>query len=255
MVKKILKYSINLLGYDIEKKRSISEPGYRGEYSYEKISPLASLAPWHNDKDFTQIFNIIKNGKTLVDIYRCYELWTLIEEVQKIPEKGGFIEIGVWRGGTTALIAKKLKLLGSTEKVYSADTFHGVVKADSRHDFAYKGGEHADTSKEAAMSLFSNLELMNIEILQGIFPDETGHLIPSGTRFKFCHIDVDVYQSAKDIVNWIWDKLLPGGVIVYDDYGFHGCSGITKFVHEESRKKDRIIIQNLNGHAICIKRA
>jgi len=254
MIKKILRSSFNLLGYDIERKRTVIEPGYRGEYNYEKVSPLATLALWRNDKDFMQIFELIKDGKTLVDIYRCYELWTLTEEVQKLPEKGDFIEIGVWRGGTSALIAKKLKLLGSVEKVYSADTFQGVVKADSKHDFAYKGGEHADTSKEAVQSLFREMGLTNIEILQGIFPDDTGHLIPSGTRFKFCHIDVDVYQSAKDIVNWIWDKLIPGGIIVYDDYGFHGCSGIAKFVQEERSKKDRIILQNLNGHAICIKR-
>ena len=72
-------------------------------------------------------------------------------------------------------------------------------------------------------------------------------------QFRFCHIDVDVYQSAKDIVDWIWDKMVPGGITVYDDYGFMGCDGITRFVEEQSTYKDRVTIHNLNGHAIVIK--
>jgi O-methyltransferase len=69
----------------------------------------------------------------------------------------------------------------------------------------------------------------------------------------FCHIDVDVYQSAKDIVDWIWDKLVVGGIIVFDDYGFPTCTGVTKYVNEQDGKPDRLIIYNINGHAIMIK--
>jgi O-methyltransferase len=44
-----------------------------------------------------------------------------------------------------------------------------------------------------------------------------------------------------------------GGIIVFDDYGFSGCGGITKYVNEERNKNDRLIIHNLNGHGIIIK--
>ena len=43
-------------------------------------------------------------------------------------------------------------------------------------------------------------------------------------RFRFCDIDVDVFQSAKDILDWIWPRMVIGGVVVYDDYGFKGCA-------------------------------
>ncbi len=59
---------------------------------------------------------------------------------------------------------------------------------------------------------------------------------------------------AKHIIGWIWEKLLPGGIIVYDDYGFESCPGITKHVEEQILLEDRIILHNLNGHAIIIKR-
>jgi O-methyltransferase len=82
---------------------------------------------------------------------------------------------------------------------------------------------------------------------------DTSHLVPEGSRFGYCHIDVDVYNSASDVVDWIWEKLIPGGVIVFDDYGFHTCTGITQFVNEQKQKNDRLVIHNLNGHAIMIK--
>ena len=41
--------------------------------------------------------------------------------------------------------------------------------------------------------------------------------------------------------------------MVYDDYGFYGCDGITKYVEEQMMRKDRLVIHNLNGHAIILK--
>ncbi len=82
--------------------------------------------------------------------------------------------------------------------------------------------------------------------------DDTGYLVED-FRFRFCHIDVDIYQSAKDITEWIWDKMVVNGIIVYDDCGFSQCKGITDLVEEQMNYDDRIVIYNLNGHAIVIK--
>ena len=148
-------------------------------------------------------------------------------------------------------MARKCQLLGIDADVYLCDTFRGVVKAGP-DDGAYTGGEHSDTGKEIVVELCNALKLDRVRILEGIFPDDTGHEVNS-CQFRFCHIDVDVYESARDIVDWIWPRLVPGGLIVYDDYGFHDCTGITRFVNEERAKTDRFVIHNLNGHAIVIK--
>ena len=157
----------------------------------------------------------------------------------------------MWRGGTGALIARQCQLAGIEDQVYLCDTFKGVVKASSR-DAAYVGGEHADTNQAAVLELIDALKLGRVRILEGVFPDQTGHLV-NDRQFRFCHVDVDVYDSAKDILKWVWPRLVPGGIIVYDDYGFHSCVGITRFVNEERVHGDRLVIHNLNGHAIVIK--
>jgi O-methyltransferase len=240
--KKVIKYIFELAGYQIS-----LIPNYPN--GYEKITPIATYAPWQLDDNFKHIYDIIKYN-TMVDIYRCYELWQLVS--QSITLGGSLLEVGVWRGGTGGLIAKRVELSGKENKVYLADTFEGVVKTGEKDQY-YKGGEHADTSQEIVNELLADkLQLTNFKILKGIFPDDTSHLVDN-EEFCFCHIDVDVYNSAKDIVNWIWPKLIKGGIIVFDDYGFITCDGLTTFVNEEYMKKDRIIIYNINGHAILIK--
>ncbi len=48
---------------------------------------------------------------------------------------------------------------------------------------------------------------------------------------------------------------LVGAIVIYDDYGYANCAGITRHVEEQRGKQDRIILHNLNGHAIIIKLA
>jgi O-methyltransferase len=222
--------------------RNVAKP----EYKYSKISPTACYAPWLSDEVFMQTYDKVKRN-TLVDIYRCFELWELAKQAINVP--GDFLEVGVWRGGTASLIAKACQ--NSGKKVYLADTFLGVVKASSA-DGWYKGGEHADTTPRIVEELLGSVGLNNFKLLTGIFPDDTAHLIHG--NLAFIHIDVDVYKSAKDIFDWAFPKLSPGGIVVVDDYGFDRCPGITKFCNELKTETSIIFFHNLNGHGIIVKR-
>jgi O-methyltransferase len=220
-----------------------------GAAEYELVIPRATYAPWNLDREFLSVYQLIQRN-TIVDIYRCWELWTLVGQAAKL--RGGILEVGVWRGGTGALMAKRALSKGIKDRVYLCDTFEGVVKAGSQ-DPHYKGGEHSDTSQDVVEGLLRTLHITNVRILPGVFPDETAHLIEPGAQFSLCHLDVDVYQSAKDVITWIWDRMVPGGIVVYDDYGFRECQGLTKYVDEQASESDRLVLHNLNGHAVVVK--
>jgi O-methyltransferase len=241
MITQNIRTLIHTLGYDVRKHRRYPD-------GYETVYPSATYAPWRSDASFRRIYQAIKSH-SLVDEYRCFELWTLVRETAKV--EGALIEVGVWRGGTGALIAERARLCGIDSPVYLCDTFHGVVKA-STHDSSYRGGEHADTSRRTVEKLLAGLNVSNATILEGIFPDDTAALIAEN-RFRFCHIDVDVYRSARDIADWIWDRMPVGGIVVYDDFGFRGCPGIRTHIEEQIDRPDRVIFQNLNGHAVVVK--
>jgi len=216
-------------------------------FLHRRIFPGATLSPWLNDSEFLSLYMKIRNN-TLVDLYRCYELWSLAK--QSITIEGDIIEVGVWRGGTGALLSSAIKGI-SNKKVFLADTFSGVVKAGAM-DTKYKGGEHSDTSQSIVNDLLKSLSINNVEILKGIFPDETQHAIKGPVSLLHC--DVDVYSSAKDIVEWCLPRLSVGGIIIFDDYGFSGCEGVTAFCEElKLKNEDFRFIHNLNGHAVFIK--
>ncbi len=210
--------------------------------------PENFFSPWLNDELFNKTYEIVKYN-TFLDIYKLYELWRVIEQIK--DKEGHILEVGAWRGGSACLIAKKCKVEGLKNTVFIADTFFGLVKSGSK-DGTYSGGEHADTSVDTIKKLAKEMDLDNTHILKGIFPDETGKEI-SKLKFKFCHIDVDIYQSGKDVFYWIWKRMVKGGIVIFDDYGGLLTDGITKFVNEEFINKDRIVIHNLNGHAVIIK--
>jgi len=245
-VKTLIRNAFHQVGYDLVKFPRVS----RAKKHYEPITPFATYSPWNLDSQFLETYAAVRHH-TLVDLYRCYELWKLVEQVANV--EGAIIEVGVWRGGTGALIAKKAQICGLGCPVYLCDTFAGVPKACDQ-DGHYSGGEHADTSRALVESLAARLGVGDVRILEGIFPEESAHAVEN-TMFRLCHIDVDVYQSAKDIVEWIWHRMPQGGIIVLDDYGTCGCEGITKCVDEQADLPDRVVLYNLNGHALAIKTA
>lgn len=243
-MKGALQRALRRMGYAIVR----SGPRW-GALEHEPVHPLATYSPWNADALFLETYERIRDA-TLVDKYRCYELWTLVEQVRKLS--GDLLEVGAWRGGSGALIARKARLCGIRDRVYLCDTFAGIVKAGPR-DPVFRDGDLGDASAQMVERLvYERMLLDNVTILAGAFPDQTGSALADAT-FRFCHIDVDVYRSASDVTEWIWGRLVVGGVLVYDDYGFQGCRGVTECVDQQRRMGDRMVIHNLNGHALVIK--
>ena len=217
--------------------------------AHEMAYPVSTYAPWRVDDEFRRVHTAIRRN-TLVDVWRCHELWSLVAELRNVP--GALLEVGVWRGGTGALIAARAAEVGLTDTVFLCDTWHGVVKT-SAIDIYYRDGKHDDASREVVEQLTQKLGLRNVELLQGTFPDETAAPIADRT-FRMCHCDVDVYDSAKDVFEWVWPRLSPGGVVVFDDYGCPATPGVTKLVDQQRMLEDRLVLHNLNGHGVVVKR-
>ena len=217
---------------------------------YGTITPQSDYRPWDVDSHFLKVWEIVSQYSKL-DIMRGYALWELIAQCAVLP--GDVIEVGVWRGGSGALICKRLAEIEQmgTKNLHLCDTFYGVVKAGKKDDY-YKGGEHANATPDDVQEVLQKIGGTKYHIHTGIFPEETGESI-ANLRFCFCHIDVDVYQSAYDTIQWIWARMPIGGIIVLDDYGFWGCEGVTKLCHEIRNIPDRIFIHNLSGQALLIK--
>lgn len=248
-MKKVLKKLLAFIGIGIFKipRRCEIWTNPPSDKKHIRVVPNATYAPWLNDKDFMSVYSCVKDH-TLVDIFRCYELWSLAQQACSV--EGDIIEIGVWRGGSGAILAKATENCKKSKKVFLADTFTGVVKA-GLNDTKYKGGEHSNTSLEIVSNLINTLSLRNTEIIVGMFPEDSGQRVKG--KISLLHCDVDVYQSCKDIIEWVTPRLSVGSILVFDDFGFSGCEGVATFCEELKTRSDLKFIHNLNGHAIYIK--
>jgi O-methyltransferase len=69
------------------------------------------------------------------------------------------------------------------------------------------------------------------------------------------HIDVDVYQSAREVLEWSWPRLSVGGVVIWDDYGSFECEGVAQLGRElfALQTPHARLVHNVNGHLVLIK--
>jgi len=221
-------------------------------FSHELIVPMTSTySPWYDDPDFRATYDAV-DGNTFVDQYKCWELWEQLGQLGHVA--GDILEVGVWRGGTGTLMAARAHGLGFDAKVYLADTFEGVVKAGDADPW-YRDGEHADTSPTIVADLAATLGV-DVEILVGIFPDDTEERIRE-RRFRLVHIDVDVYRSAREVLEWAWPRLSTFGVVVWDDYGAFECEGVAQLGRElfALDLPHVRLVHNINGHLLLTKLA
>ena len=69
-------------GFDV--RRAPNPKANAGPIPHARVEPNASYSPWYADAEFLKVNDRIKYH-TMVDIFRCFELWQLIAEAGKLP--------------------------------------------------------------------------------------------------------------------------------------------------------------------------
>jgi O-methyltransferase len=210
------------LGYEVRKVRPARSVGATAIPDAELYRPLFS--PWLSTGAFAH-YHQIAAPKTLVSADRCYVLYTLLR--QAVHVRGDIWECGVYRGGTAAMFAAFLKETKSAKHLYLFDTFEGMPETDPGKDLHVKG-DFSDTTVEEVSSYLGCGELCVIR--KGFIPSTFAGL--ESSMIAFAHIDVDIYRSILDCLQFIWPRVSVGGFVVFDDYGFPTCPGARAAVDE-----------------------
>jgi O-methyltransferase len=140
-------------------------------------------------------------------------------ELAALAPAGHFAEFGVYRGGTAFYLAEIAR--AQARRIYLFDTFTGIP-VSGPHD-THKVGEFADTSLESVREL-----IPDAIIVPGIFPDSLEDFTVA--PLAFVHVDADQYESIAASTKYFPPRMVPGGVMIFDDYGV--LSGATRAIHE-----------------------
>jgi predicted O-methyltransferase YrrM len=112
-------------------------------------------------------------------------------------------------------------------------------------------GGFEDTTIDTVRSYLSGF--YNVQLYEGIVQEQSSNV--NDCRFSMVHIDVDIYAPYVYCLEFFSDRLVRGGIIVLDDYGFLTCPGAKRAADEFmlSRGRDFRMIHLLTGQAVIVK--
>lgn len=166
--------------------------------------------------------DLIDNKITMV---RPGEFQTIFEHCPKIFKvKGDIVECGVWRGGFSIF----LSYVFQDRNIWVCDSYQGFQPIEvARHSYGKERHTNYVThnadgplaiSLEEVKSHFKTYGLegeSRIKFLKGFVKDT---LPTSGIQeIALLRIDVDAYSATLETLEELYDKVQPGGYVIFDD--------------------------------------
>ncbi len=162
---------------------------------------------------------------TLLSTEKMYDLYQATKYIAQRKVPGDIVECGVFLGGAVMLAAGTLAELGITDKdIYLYDTFAGFTGDVAEDDVNIKG------QPIGQQQLQSFLEVTRRNLQQVGYP-ESRYCFKEGDvqqtlladipdQISLLRLDTDTYATTLCELERLYPKLVLGGVLIIDDYGY-----------------------------------
>jgi O-methyltransferase len=176
---------------------------------------------------------------TMTSVERMFAMHKAVRYIEEAKIEGAIVECGVWRGGSIMVAIDTLISLNSIEReVFLFDTFEGLPKPDPILDVDIWGNKGYDgwiletRGAEASNWAYASLDDVRSNVLGLGYPDRlirfvkgmVERTIPEKAPDKIAllRLDTDWHASTKHVLEQLFPALVPGGVLIMDDYGHFG---------------------------------
>lgn len=184
---------------------------------------------WVNDAGFLSIWKNFPDYKSVIHD-RKYVLYGVAKSLRYLD--GDIAECGVIRGGSSFLM---LSALADTGKfLHGFDSFQGLSKPkfnDRPSDvktFNWRENDMGVPIEVTSQNLSSFSG--NFKLYKGWIPDRFNEV--EEKKFSLVHIDLDLFEPTIFSLEFFFPRMVAGGVIICDDYGFESCPGSRKAMDE-----------------------
>lgn len=188
-----------------------------------KQDPAAKV--WESYNDFLMWGDVGRYAKFLVR----YELF---KKTMELP--GDIVEGGVFKGAGVLFWAKLIQLFHpqSTKKVIGFDTFDGYVDTGNTTDAAagskfIQESNYRGVSPESIMEMARQQGLAHrIELVKGDATKTVFEYARQRPGFRICllNFDYDVAEPTRAGLEALYPRVVPGGLVVFDEYAIHAWS-------------------------------
>jgi predicted O-methyltransferase YrrM len=176
---------------------------------------------------------IVRNRLSVTSATGFVEQLTMISALLRLPSSvpGAVVECGTYMGGTTVNLSHAAKIVG--RRLYVFDSFEGLPEpeeSDARH-LAMNVGEFHVYNKGSWCGPLETVKA-NIEkygdfgictLVKGYF-DSTLPTFTEPIAFVFC--DVDLRESLKTCVSYLWPRLSPNGILFTHEAHHHEIASL-----------------------------
>lgn len=143
---------------------------------------------------------------------------------------GDFVECGVNRGFLSSAIMQALNWNSLERTFFLLDTFGGIDAAQTTEEERNDGildrnREHIEMgfyTLDVASVRANFAEWRNVRIIPGTVPDTLDQI--TSDRIAFASIDMNCAPPELAAMEFLWDRLVPGAVALFDDYAYRGYS-------------------------------
>tara|TARA_Y100000590_G_C15509278_1_gene934765 strand:- start:177 stop:893 length:717 start_codon:yes stop_codon:yes gene_type:complete len=210
-----------------------------------------------------EIFNLIYSNKKanfndpliVSRIHKNFYLCKYFASIKSV--EGDILECGVYKGFSSLLLRtlEKKLCISNKNNFFLVDSFEGLSeileedKPENKNIYQSKKGD-LKANIDNVETLFKNFD--NVHILKGWIP-EIFDILDDYNRYKFIHIDLDLYQPTYDTLNYIYDKVVRGGMIITDDYQTPLFPGNKKAWEKFCKYKNIGFFSLPSGQAVIIK--
>jgi hypothetical protein len=207
----------------------IEEPRFKKAYAF-----AAATNPWEG-------FNMP---------WRVYIVCWLADFVKHLP--GDFVECGVNTGAYSRSVIDYINFPSLDKTFYLLDTYEGLV-ANQISEKEKKAGiesylHNYPNVYEQVLQTFKNFQ---VKIIKGAVPGTLSQC--DAKQICYLSIDMNVVEPEIAAANYFWDKIVKGGVMILDDYGFPKHIEQKKAFDEFAKEKRVQILSLPTGQGIIFK--
>jgi hypothetical protein len=176
--------------------------------------------------------------------------------------RGEIIEFGIFKGNSFFRWIKFRDLLEHTysRKIIGFDIFGDFPQTEFEPDKKTRAAFITETQGGKSISLEELQSLLqrqaldkNVEIIKGDILQTVDSYLDKSPQLKISllHIDVDLYEPTKHILEKFYDRVVKGGIIILDDYGaFAGANKAVDDFFDRKREINKLPFSNAISYVI-----
>lgn len=183
--------------------------------------------------------------------WRTYVVCWFADMVKDL--EGDYVECGVYTGAYSRAVIEYIDFSKTHKTFYLLDTYEGLDASLISKEEKLSGIEvyltHYKNVYEQVKETFRDY---NAKVIKGTVPDS----LKDCETDKICYLSIDMNNVEPEIaaINYFWNKIVIGGVIILDDYGFHMHINQKIAFDKFADEKKQTILCLPTGQGIIIKK-